>query len=371
MDEQSLNSDTVSLKPKRPRRPKSPPPPPPKRRRSGGWLAALIVLLVMGVGVLAGGYVLQLRALKEKEQTIQHLQDAQKPVEAEPAPTPPAPEPTVKRDTSSRAAFETLISPDNKWLLAIEQTGTADEARSVVRLESLIGEPAKVLVDSRAKKVPDGTANMLWRPVGWSFDGKQVYVAMRDASDTTVERNPALRTPPAGARLYAVTIATGEWDAIFSLDEDINEVEHGIYDVSSEKGVVAYALPGEKQHELDIWLSDLEGATRRKAYTIPSTSGIPRLASAVFSPDASQLAIVTYNADRTGYTYTLTLIDLRSGEHTVIPSAPSDQPWQLVRWKDAKTVELMVFATPDRSQRLLLPVDGSAPPPENIPAAGI
>lgn len=369
MDDQTLNSDTISVKPKRVRRPKTPPPPPPKRRRSGGWLAALIVLLVMGVGILAGGYVLQLRALQEKEQTIQHLQDAQKPVEVEPVPTPPAPEPVVKRDTSSRAAFETLISPDNKWLLAVEQTGTANELRSVVRLESLIGEPAKVLVDSGAKTLPDGTANMLWRPVGWGFDGKQVYVAMRGASDAATERNPALRTPPAGAHLYAITVATGEWDAIFSLPEDINEVEHGIYDVSSEKGVVVYALPGEGQYELDIWLSDLEGTTRRKAYTIPSTSGIPRLAAAMLSPDASQLAVVTYTSLRNVYTYTLTRVDLRSGEHAVIPSAPSDQPWQLIRWKDAKMVELMVFVTPDRSQRLLLPVDGSAPPQENIPAA--
>lgn len=325
---------------------KAAPLPPPRRRSERGIGTGLLILVIMaafgGLGWLAYNQQQQLAA---KQQELDRLAAAEpKPT---PAPTPtPTPAPVV-RNMDTRGPFDSLVSPDGKWMLDVTDVQAKSTVVHSVTLRSLTGAADKAI---KTVTEPIATNQVItWRAAGWSVDGKKVFVVRCDCGGAT-ETNGLLKRDPAGTALFEIALDNPEPKPLLEVETDASK-SFGIYDVFGEKELVIYTQPGTAQNSTDVFVSDLAGLTPKKIYTVTSGAALSGVANALFHPDGTRVILAVYTRRPS---YALEAVDIITASSTPVAGTPD--AWSLVRVKDASTVVISVPGATGAAQELSLPL---------------
>lgn len=337
---------TASPKVVRSRSQKAAPPPPPRRRSTGrgiviGLVALAILAAIGGLGWVAYN---QQQQLTQKQNELDRLAAEQpKPT---PAPTPaPAPAPVV-RNMETRGPFDSLVSPDGKWMLDVTDVQAKSTVVHSVTLRSLTAADDKVLKTVTEPVTTDQV--ITWRAAGWSVDGKKVFVVRCDCGGNS-ETNGPLKRDPAGNALYEIALDNPEPKLLLEVETDEPKA-FGIYDVFGEKELVIYTQPGVERNSTDVFVSDLAGLTPKKIYTVTSGAALSGVANAFIHPDGTRVILATYSRRPS---YALEAVDIIMASSTPVLGTP-DEAWSLVRVKDAATVVISVPGATGADQELSL-----------------
>ncbi len=183
----------------------------------------------------------------------------------------------------------------------------------------------------------------LWTVFGWSPDGSKVYFGSRPVDKNTP--GPGTIGYGKGVQLHELDVAT-KTDKIITVI-NANGVSSGLVDVITARNRVAYSIPADSGAKQELWISDLKGANKVKAYTMEQVDAQAwGIADVMFNPSAEKLALITYStsgADPSMWNFKLYFYDLASKKATEIKNANAfpDNPYSdeySIEWPDSSHV---------------------------------
>lgn len=322
------------------------------------------------IGIMAGGILLLGGGVYLINQQLMSVTDAVRQLEGRKVPgTGPAPTtPSASSPTTqlvSRTAFGPLVSPDGQWTLSVKTQGNAWDAGNVFVNQLVISDASgmdTILHENRTRPVSGDflPGTEIWRPVGWSADGKKVYYTTELNSEADPSGKWVVGYIAAGRyseSLNEVDVATKRVVVIHTANRPRGDTDaanpFGEYrDIHARKGLMAYhrfdmdpEVGMGKTYQV-LLVSDLRASNTREIMRVDMKED-DGIASAVLSPDGKLIAVMTYHsrgfdelAQTPGYRYALAVYDVQTGQKKKDFGMPNEERmiWELKSWKNNSTL---------------------------------
>jgi len=260
------------------------------------------------------------------------------------------------------------ISPDRLWIAEATSTGNEwyqDGVLNIVHhqiiLHSTTGQPDRVSLEVNETVNAENTGVHRWTLIGWSTDQSGVYyvatpVTEAEGAGKWISGYEALGE--FGAEVIFASIITGKAQSVWSLkpptgDHGSTASFTGIRDINLRDKVVLYTMreyrnvSGSAAVSKEILYLDRlpHGEAKQIFETTVSKDNDEGIMSARMSPDAKQVAVVTYTANgeyeqAPDYVYALQSVDPATGKTTMLGSSPKEKGWSWVAkgWQDNRTI---------------------------------